>query len=116
MFLKVVFRVIYTDAQNDPPAADYPMIFIGDNDGYYGYTMMDDDPLDNDYTDGKTYFYTTGFGAAADLRYFFEAKAASGDATAVNLPTTAPGYETGPSVVLLPGYNLVGVPKNCTTV
>jgi hypothetical protein len=109
------FEVIYTDAQNDVPSAGYPMIFIGDNDGYFGYTMSEDDPLDTDLTDGKLYYFATGLGSAEDLRYFFEAQAATGDTTVINLPTTAPGYESGPAVYLLPGYNLVGTPKNLSS-
>jgi plastocyanin len=106
------FKVIYTDAQDDPPAAGYPVIFIGDNDGYYGYSMTEEDPLDTLYSDGKTYYFSTGLGAAEDLRYFFEAQAASGDTSTVNMPNAAPGYETGPAVYLLSGYNLSGVPKD----
>jgi len=106
------FMVIYRDYENDAPAPGYPMIFIGDNDGYYGYTMTPENPADSNYTDGRTYYFTTGFGAAQDLRYFFEAQAATGNTNAVTLPSSAPGYKTGPSVYLLPGYNLVGVPKN----
>ena len=106
------FRVIYQDYENDAPASGYPMIYIGDHDGYFGYTMTAENPADTNYTDGKTYYFTTGFGAAEDLRYFFEAAAATGDTNIVNLPDSAPGYNTGPTVYLLPGYNLVGVPKN----
>jgi len=106
------FRVFYRDYENDAPAAGYPMIYIGDNDGYFGYTMTAETPSDINYADGKTYYFTTGFGAAQDLRYFFEARAATGNTNLVNLPATAPGYNTGPAVNLLAGYNLVGVPKN----
>jgi hypothetical protein len=113
------FKVIYTDAQNDPPAAGYPMVFIGDDDGYYGYTMTEEDPLDTTYSDGKVYYYSAGFGASADIRYFFESQAASGDTTVVTLPSGSSAYLTGPSVYLLAEYNLVGVPKdlrcNCRT-
>ncbi|UCH81951.1 MAG: Ig-like domain-containing protein, partial [Nitrospiraceae bacterium] len=106
------FKVIYIDNQDDPPAVNYPMIFIGDNDSYYGYPMIEDDPLDTVYSDGKVYTYTTGFGPAEDIRYFFEAQAATGDTSTVNLPTVSPGYKSGPDVYLLPGYNIVGVPKD----
>jgi hypothetical protein len=113
------FKVVYTDAQNDPPAAGYPMVFIGDDDGYYGYTMIEEDPLDTTYSDGKVYYYTTGFGASEDLRYFFEVQAASGDTTTVTLPSGSSSYLAGPAVYLLAEYNLVGVPKdlrcNCRT-
>jgi len=111
------FKVIYTDYQNDPPASGFPKIYIGDNDGInddmFSYAMTAEDDLDTDYTDGKTYYYTTGFGAAVDLRFYFEAQAASGDTTLVYLPSYAPGlWSVGPPVYLMPGYNMVGVPKD----
>ena len=122
------FKVIYTDYQEEPnplgDPPDYIKIYIGDYDGYVaGYDMSPDtsvaegDPLrDNDYRNGEQYVYgPIGFGAAADLRFYFEARAASGDTAIVTLPLFAPGlYATGPSVSLLPGYNMVGVPKDTT--
>jgi hypothetical protein len=124
------FKVIYSDWQNDAPdfTLGYPKIYIGDNDGYVaGYDMSPDtsvaegDPLrDNDYRNGEQYVYgPIGLGAAADLRFYFKAQAATGEGgspTPVTLPLAAPGlYATGPSVSLLPGYNLVGVPKDLSS-
>lgn len=109
------FKVIYTDLDNDAPADGYPKIYIGDNDGFFSLTMAEEDPADTNYTDGKTYFFTTGLGAAEDLRFYFEAKA-TGDLTIVTLPSNAPtDYSTGPSVYLLYNYNMVGVPKDLGT-
>jgi hypothetical protein len=111
------FKVIYTDPENDAPASGYPKIYIGDNDdeGYpsynASYTMTAEDPGDITYSDGKTYYFTTGLGAAEDLRFYFEAQAALGNLTVVKLPSNAPtGYNTA-SVYLMSGYNMVGVPK-----
>lgn len=112
------FKVIYTDLENDAPADGYPKIYIGDNDGFFGYTMTEEDPGDATYTDGKTYYFTTGLGAAQDLRFYFEAQAATGNLTVVTLPSGAPtSYSTGPSVYLMGDYNynnydMVGVPKD----
>ncbi len=109
------FKVNYIDGENDAPAPGFPKIYIGDNDGYYSYTMTEDNPGDTNYTDGKTYFFTNGFGAADDLRYYFEAKAATGNPTLVSLPVGGFSYIAGPNVYLLAEYNLVGVPKYIST-
>jgi hypothetical protein len=113
------FKVIYTDFEGDQPdfASGYPKIYIGDSDGMYGYTMSPDtsipenEPLrDNDYTNGEQYVYgPISLGAAQDLRFYFAAGAASGNPTIARLPIL---YNTGPSVYLLPYYNIVGVPKD----
>jgi len=113
------FKVIYTDWENDAPASGYPKIHIGDDDGIddemFSYIMTAEDPGDTNYTDGKTYYFTTGLGAAQNLKFYFEAKAASGKFTdvAVQLPET--GYSTGPSVYLMIYNNMVGVPKDLGT-
>ncbi len=116
------FKLIYTDLDNDAPAAGYPKIYIGDNDGYASYNMSLDTSAaaslnDGNYTNGEQYVYgPIGFGAAQDLRFYFEAKAATGDLTVVTLPSNAPtDYSTGPSVYLMQGYNMVGVPKDLGT-
>jgi hypothetical protein len=116
------FKVIYTDAENDPPAADYPKIYIGDNDGYASYTMSLDTSADaslkdGNYTNGEQYVYgPIGLGAAQDLRFYFEAQASTGDTFIVWLPSDAPtSFNTGPAVYLLDDYNIVGVPKDLGT-
>lgn len=50
-----VFRVEYTDADNDPPLAGYPKLFVNDFDLY---TMTEADPTDATYSDGKIYTYS----------------------------------------------------------
>jgi hypothetical protein len=109
------YKIIYTDSQNDAPSAGYPKIYIGDHDGYFSYVMTEDDIFDTDYTDGKTYNFTTGLGAAADQRFYFEAQAATGDSTVVNFPSGASAYNSGPFVYLMAGYNLVGTPKDISS-
>jgi hypothetical protein len=68
---------------------------------------------DGDYINGEQYVYgPIGLGAAEDLRFYFQAQAATGNPGAATLPNIFLGlYATGPSVSLLPGYNVVGVPK-----
>ncbi|MBI4849374.1 MAG: Ig-like domain-containing protein, partial [Nitrospirae bacterium] len=106
------FAIVYTDLENDAPAAGYPKIYIGDNDGYFSYAMIEENPADTNYTDGKIYSFTTGIGAAQDLRFYFKVQAATGDTTAVQLPSGVSAYNVGPAVYLLSGYNLAGAPKN----
>src|SRR4030042_1470165 len=109
------FKLIYTDSDNDAPESGYPKIYIGDNDGYASYNMSLDTGAaaslwDGNYTNGEQYAYgPIGLGAAQDLRFYFEGKAATGDLTVVRLPSNAPtGYSTGPSVYLMQGYNMAG--------
>ena len=60
------YRVVYTDADNNPPMAGYPKLAYSWNDdgnfttpGDYNATMQEDDPTDIDFTDGKHYTYLT---------------------------------------------------------
>jgi hypothetical protein len=113
------FKVIYTDWQNDAPASGYPKIYIGDNDGYANYAMSLDSGApaslkDGNYTNGEQYVYgPVGLGAAQDVRFYFEAQAATGNLTVSKFPTNAPtGYIAGPTVYLLLYFNMVGVPKD----
>jgi hypothetical protein len=88
------FKLIYSDWQNDAPESGYPKTYIGDNDGYAGYTMSLDTSADaslkdGDYTNGEQYVYgPVGIGAAQDLRFYFEAQASTGDLSVVKLPAT----------------------------
>lgn len=111
------FKVVYTDTQGDAP--QYVRLCLGDNDGYFCYNMTVDTNAaatlqDSNYTNGEQYVYgPIGLGSAQDIRFYFEAQAATGDPTVVILPSDAPtSYDTGPSVYLLYGPNMVGVPKD----
>lgn len=48
------FTVTYTDPDNDPPNADGVILYIGTE----KYTMIESDPSDENYTDGKKYYYS----------------------------------------------------------
>jgi hypothetical protein len=107
------FTLVYTDANNDAPAAGYPKVYIGDADGVFAYTMTLDtaatDPLlrDGNYANGEQYVYRADLGAALDIRYYFEVQAATGVTTIVSTPPVV-----NPAVSLLYSQNLVGVPKD----
>jgi hypothetical protein len=114
------FTVVYTNSANIAPAAGYPKIYIGDADGYFSYPMSLDTSAaaalhDGNYANGEQYVYTADLGAARDIRFYFEAKAATGNTTIVTLPSGAPGtYSTAPAQYLLYAQNMVGVPKDLT--
>lgn len=74
------YKVIYTDADNNPPMAGYPIVGIdrnGDADfldsGEDEFEMFPVDATDVDYTDGKEYIFTTTLPLNFDLGYSFYA-------------------------------------------
>lgn len=74
------YKVIYTDADNNPPMAGYPIVGIdrnGDADfldsGEDEFEMFPVDASDVDYTDGKEYIFTTTLPLNFDLGYSFYA-------------------------------------------
>jgi len=73
-----VYRVKYTDQDNNPPAAGYPRLHIkkaGVEIWGSPFTMEQVDPGDINYTDGKLYTFTkSGLGLGDDYTYYFEAK------------------------------------------
>jgi len=93
-----VYRVKYTDVDNDGPASGYPKLHImKDGKPISGspFAMSEIDTGDTNYSDGKLYTYTkSGLAPGEDYTYYFEAKdvwdgAATGD------PTTS---QDGPDV------------------
>ncbi|MDI6791459.1 MAG: FlgD immunoglobulin-like domain containing protein [bacterium] len=91
-----VYRVKYTDVDNDPPLPDYPRVHILKGGGEISgspFTMSEVDSGDTNYVDGKVYTHTkTELSFGADYTYYFEAKDIhSVDATgAPTNPTDAP--------------------------
>lgn len=72
------YRVIYTDADNNPPMAGYPVVGVGLNgdtdfldSGEDEFPMYELDPLDVDYTDGKEYFFVRQLPINFNLGYSF---------------------------------------------
>jgi hypothetical protein len=75
-----VYRLKYTDADNDQPRASYPQVWMDRNmdkdynDANEVYTMTALDPSDTTYTDGKVYTFSTLFDAVGtDYSYKFVA-------------------------------------------
>ena len=92
-----MYRIKYTDADNDIPQSSYPELHIlKDNTEISGspFTMSEVDGSDITYSDGKLYTYSMSV-AAGNYTYFFEAKDVNSvDATGVSLSSNI-----GPSVL-----------------
>ncbi|MCF8370708.1 MAG: choice-of-anchor D domain-containing protein [Bacteroidales bacterium] len=72
------YRVIYTDADNNPPMTGYPVVGVGLNgdtdfldSGEDEFPMYELDPTDVDYTDGKEYFFVRQLPINFNLGYSF---------------------------------------------
>ncbi len=92
-----VYRVKYTDTDNDPPMSGYPKVHIlKDSVEIVGspFAMNEVDAGDTDYSDGKLYAYSTTLSAGNTYTYYFEAKD-SNNASATGSPTSA---QSGPVV------------------
>ena len=87
-----VYRVQYTDIDNDAPASDYPKIHIkkaGSEISDSPFTMTAVNTSDVTYTDGKIYAYSTTLPqSASDYAYYFEAYDISG-ATSTGISTNS---------------------------
>jgi len=73
-----VYRVKYTDQDNNPPASSYPKLHImkgGLEIGGSPFPMSEVDAGDKTYNDGKLYTYTKSrLEPGTDYTYYFEAK------------------------------------------
>jgi len=71
-----VYRVKYTDQDNDAPASGCPKVHIKKGESEIGvFTMEEVEPGDKDYNNGKLYTYTkSGLALGTDYTYYFEAK------------------------------------------
>jgi len=89
------YKVIYTDIENDPPAAQYPRVRIykkidgTDLNTTPPDTMLLDTNADNylqdgDYTNGEQYYFTTILGIEHNYNYQFECLAANNIIDLVN--------------------------------
>ena len=99
-----VYRVRYTDEDNDAPASGYPKVYIkkgGTDISGSPFTMSEVDPGDTTYSDGKLYTYSkSGLATGTDYTYSFEAKDinsadATGDPTN---PIDAPDVNNAPTL------------------
>ena len=102
-----IYRVMYTDLDNDAPKNDYPKVHIlkeGSEISDSPLAMDEVDTGDTTYTDGKLYTYTkTDLATGMDYSYYFEAKDQS-NAKAGGAPTIE---TSGPDRVL--SANLVSL-------
>jgi hypothetical protein len=72
-----VYRVKYTDQDNNPPAAGYPKVYIMKGGSEISSFAMSEevDAEDTTYSDGKLYTYTQSrLALGTDYTYYFEAK------------------------------------------
>jgi len=65
--VEFLFTAKYSDADNDAPR--YMRLVVGDKD----HEMRPVDPGDNNYTDGKDYYYRIKFDGPETIYYYFEA-------------------------------------------
>ncbi len=103
--LNFVYRVKYTDVDNDGPASGYPKVHImkggAEIDGS-PFAMSAVDAGDTTYSDGKLYTYTKGsLAPGKDYTYYFEAKDVwNGPATGEPItPLDGPIVESSPPVL-----------------
>ncbi|MDD3626554.1 MAG: T9SS type A sorting domain-containing protein, partial [bacterium] len=87
------FRVIYTQADNEPPYAGYPKVHIlkgGTEIPGSPFTMTETNSGDTTYSDGKEYTYTyINLDCGLDYSYYFECKDDDWGAPATGDPVTA---------------------------
>jgi len=95
------YKVIYTSSDNIPPASGYPQVLIDRNGdavfngpGESGNTMTEDDPSDQNYTDGKTYSFITLLSKNQSFGYKFVAQ----DNNLVSAIGSPINYKSGPVV------------------
>ncbi|MDD3627957.1 MAG: hypothetical protein PHV06_11655, partial [bacterium] len=70
------FKILYSDSDNHPPHSEFPKVLIGKNDFsfYDNKKLIESNPLDNNYSDGKEYFIDYVFPVEGTFTYFFLAK------------------------------------------
>ncbi len=95
------FKILYQDADNNPPQAGYPIVHIkksGVDISGSPFVMAEVDNLDSNYQDGKLYTYTTTLNSAGtDYTYTYEAydstiEIAYGSSTNKHTLTVVTGY------------------------
>ena len=69
-----VYRVKYTDADNDAPASGYPRLHITKGGVAIAGSPFTMSLLSGTYSSGATYSFTKTLGAGADYAYYFEAQ------------------------------------------
>ncbi|MDD2806791.1 MAG: carboxypeptidase-like regulatory domain-containing protein, partial [Elusimicrobiales bacterium] len=114
-----VFRVKYSDAENDAPAAGYPKLHIkkaGAEIAGSPYTMAAADS--NAFTAGRVYSYSKTFSAIGnDYSYYIEAKDAQNGATANTAELAGPNVAHQPVLAWTgeAGYTASGISPSTGT-
>ena len=66
----IEFRVKYTDAENDRPTSK--KLYYTQGDKYQSVDLIEVDQQDDDYSDGKEYYYTMKLDKTGDWKYYFQ--------------------------------------------
>ena len=99
------WRVRYTDSDDDPPDAGYPLLHVlksGSEISGSPFQMAGADPSDTTYADGKVYWYFRSLALGTDYTYYFEARSLGQGASTSVLPgpTVSPPPNQPPLVFL----------------
>lgn len=99
------WRVRYTDPDDDPPDAGYPLLHVlksGSEISGSPFRMGGADPSDTTFADGKVYWYFRSLALGANYTYYFEAQSLGLDASTSVLPgpTVSPPPNQPPLVFL----------------
>ena len=108
--VEYVFQVTVQDAGGTP---QYVKVFTTQRSNpsssdFYAYDMA----CTGNYPTGASCTYRTMLGPAAVHKFYFNVKRSNG--SEINYPST--GYITGPEIQLMNGNNLVGAPRNISSV
>jgi hypothetical protein len=96
------FEVTYTNSKNLGPDSNGVKLIIGGQ----SYTMLETDPADTNYTDGKGYYFVLQLGEGTQ-KYHFEVTDASGQPASTEEKTVKVGEDTGEAEGLEGWYALV---------
>jgi len=105
--LEYRFRIILKDASGQAPQ-HIKLFMTQRSDPQAGELYPYDMSCSGDYRTGGLCTYVTKLGPAAVHTFYFEAMMSDG--TVLRYPDA--GYISGPEIHLLPGYNLVGIPRD----
>ena len=71
------FTITYTDIDNRPPESGYPKLHVihdGWDESERIYNMTEANGEDDDFTDGKEYFYEISYDQIGDYNFYFDVK------------------------------------------
>ncbi|MDD5686672.1 MAG: hypothetical protein PHE88_02420 [Elusimicrobia bacterium] len=111
-----IYRVKYSDTNNDAPRNPYPRVYITTATGgaWNSYLMNEVDINDITYSDGKLYTYSTRLSSGTGYKYYFVAYDRWGTlATGATISVEAPDV-LAPQLITISGYikDSNGTPAN----